>query len=386
MMQGMGQLESRFQLRRAGAAGAWRPPCAIGAAVCAEIETHVQAWQRTAIPHTDFDVATLLEPCLCLFRLIASASSLHRRQIDHARSGLSSLEARVQNAPEGAYLKAIGSQIAARVQLQLAWASLLENDFLTAIAGAELALDRLQDRGGPRDFWPPHCWEMAACHRIVALAQLGMRGWRHATEALSRLSPMLSPISMKTAEPQLSSALHEDMDALKLECDVARQINEGVGDKWAPTALHAFQRSARELLERLQHPHSRAALQALLAKLCLVQELPWYAAGSARSEVLEEAWAQLESARHGMCVAAALQKVTALQVVCAAMKGDVGAARDQAESWVDQCTAAFGSDVHLTVCARQLVQELTTQSKPNPQVLQKSLSVTLTCIGAGMRH
>lgn len=391
IIRDMALSERKLQLRRGplDTAGPWRPPCAVGAAACAEIESAAVFWQQAAHRDGDVDLEIVLEPCLCLFRLVASSSCLHRRQISRARCILASITAAMDRCPSGSYLCAIGSQLRARIQLQLAFAALSENDFSTAVTAAQHAVELLHNRDGPRDFWPPHCWEFAACYRARALGLAGLRRWGEASEALAKLVPLLSPPSMKAAEPHLVAALHQDIETLKLECEAARQICEGSGDIDSPQALRALQDTARALLTTSTWEQARGNICTVLAKLSLVQELPWYLAGSSRSHVVQEAADHLIAARRGLGCAAVLQKIMPLEVICAVMQGEINVALAHAESWAQGCSASFGCNTDLTYCAQQLVEELQSaqysKDAQSGRSFQQALSNTLKCVGVGVR-
>jgi len=393
IVQEMARLEQRFQLRRAlaGTAGPWRPPCAIGAAACTEIEDQLAEWTQETLLASSADTGLVLAPCLLLFQLVVASSCLFRRELGAVHRVLAHAQEALGKACPGSYLFATGPQLQARVELRLSQAALLENDFAAAVTTAQRALALLTNRQGPRDFWPPHCWEMAACHRLAALGLAGLRRQGAALEALAELGPRLGPGPTSAAEPRLAGRLCEDARTLELECRAAQHLGEGPGRPRGAEDLQALQRTAGALLAEPRTLHGRARALALAAKLSLVQELPWHDAGSARAPALQQAAESLAAAHEGLRHAELLQKVAPLEVVCAAMRGEVQEALAHGEAWAQECSVSFGEDSELAQNARHFMKELilatpgASESQPC-RALQRVVLDALNCIGVGVHE
>lgn len=401
LVQQMVQVERRLQLRvRGEATGHWRPPCAVGEKACSGIEAALHSWRQLlpsgAGPRDTPALETLLLPNFCLFELIVAGSYLHRRELARARQFLDYVEGAVDGAPLESYLFAVGPQLKARVSLQRARLALLSKDFEAAVATSRAALASLQDRRGPRDFWPPHCWEIAACHRIMALGLAQGGRLRKVVPVLLEQQPFLSPAPMCTVQPQLAASLTEDARALRLECDVACHLDASV-EKWnAPLELRTLLRDVEAFLAGARLPAIRSSMQVAAAKLTLLQELPWCVAGSARREALDGVMAQLAAARAACERPALVQKVLPVEVACIVMRGDTRTALASASAWAKECAAYFGEEDGGCQSARQLIEELsaipeatvwgTSTGAPQPRkALQQSLHSALVSTGVGYR-
>lgn len=398
----MAGTEARLHLRtRASGAGAgsWRPPSAVGSAVCADLEQSVAKWRRRA---AEGGAEAVLLPCLCLFQVIVAGSHIHRRREKEADQALAALEATADRAlDEGfggeGFMHAVANQFRARVAFQRARMLLVARRCEDAAMEARSAARSLEDRGGPRDFWPPHCWELAACHRIAALGFAGVGSWRKAAPMLSELAPLLAP--MGGAQPGLVAALGEDLEATRLELDVAAHMDPRI-EKWnAAAELQALVRRAADGLAEARRPAARAAALVLSSLAALVQELPWYVAGSARPEALGEVRAMLREARRlGLDREAVALKVLPLEAACAAMGGGSSAeVCAQTRAWEQESSACLGDDDEGTMSARRLQEALKaamsggSSSASGASVcpakpLQQALRGVLACAGVGWRR
>lgn len=381
-------LETRLQLRRresqaasGGVAAAWRPPSAVGATACQEIEKEIGAWRAqlrggslsapepNLAPGNDagrdacFPVAAwpevLVLPCLCLLLLTVACSRVYRGEVVGAQQALAAIDAALAGAPTTSFLFAVGTQLRARALLQIARCALLTPDFLGACAATERALAFLEDRRGPRDFWPPHCWEHAACYRTKVLALAGLQCYKEAIAALDKLEPLVAPASMRQAAPRVAEALIEDVRVLRLECEAARDTECGLSAGVVPAAaLQVLADSAERLQCQLKGLYTTGRCQAIMAKLTLLQELPWYGSGCARTEALEMAATHLASSRRCLGEAAYAQKLAGAEAVCAAMRGQGDGAMEAAEAWAQECQVVFKREDERNTRASRLIREL----------------------------
>ncbi|CAK0848451.1 unnamed protein product [Prorocentrum cordatum] len=255
----MSRLEQRLQLRRQELEGpqatAFRPPCAVGAAACSELEAKLTAWQSSAQqgsaeasgPGSAAALGLLLLPCLCLFQLVAAGSYLHRGKLEDARRALGWVESAVAAAQPGSFLSAAGPQLCARVALYIAGGALRSSDYVAAVDAGMQALALLRERDGPRDFWPAHCWELAACHRAVALGLAGQGKHQEAQHELAELQRQLGAGASEAAAPRLAAFLSEDVRILRLECDVVQKVDLGPQPVGAPPeVLQALREDAEK--------------------------------------------------------------------------------------------------------------------------------------------
>jgi len=379
IVQAMMRIERKFQLRmRSGEGSAWRPPCAVGATACSEIEGALHEWRRCslAVPvaESSASLETLLRPCFCLFEFVLAGSWLHRRQPGEVGELLSSVEEAGADAPAGSYLSAVGPQLQARVRLQQSRFALLMQDFKGAMDLSRSALVMLQDRKGPRDFWPPHCWELAACHHVVAISLAGTGALQKVQPVLSELKQLLAPAAVLGAQPRLSAPMSEDLRVLKTECALALYMHPKI-EKWdAPAEWRQLSHDVHTLLSEPIQPHSRASMLVASAQLTLLQELPWFVAGSARAETLDAVMAHLEEARGEIQDEAAVQKVVPVHAACQAMRGDVAVAVSSAQNWAARTAAFFGESHPSCECARRLATQLESSAGDTPpKALQQAI-------------
>eukprot|EP00746_Dinoflagellata_sp_MGD_P091625 gnl/MRDRNA2_/MRDRNA2_36302_c0_seq1.p1 gnl/MRDRNA2_/MRDRNA2_36302_c0~~gnl/MRDRNA2_/MRDRNA2_36302_c0_seq1.p1 ORF type:complete len:698 (-),score=144.19 gnl/MRDRNA2_/MRDRNA2_36302_c0_seq1:5-2098(-) len=402
MIRGMAKFERRLQLRgREDLAGffGWRPPSAVGASVCKEIEGAVDEWYQ-ALRRIDevggaVQVLPLLQPCICLFELVIACSFISRNQLASAHRILKRVEQAAVTAIPGTFMHIAALQLRGRAELHLARVDLAHQGFEDAVSKAQQALVWLEDRHGPR-FWPVHCWELALCHRTVALGFAGMCRLKDAHNALGKILPLLAPASMRQAQPELVQALSEDIQVLDLECRVALQVDSvSERDPKIPEELQMLSGHATEFLAGIKGDHALARVHAIAAKLALLQEIPWAAAGSARVEVLDATSEKTKVAQNGiraLGAAALAQKVTPLEVSCAVLRGDVSAALSCAQLWSRNCQRCFGDRNTMTQAAFQLVNELKAQSEAGSdssrsrQAISRSLRKVLQCVGVGVRE
>ncbi|CAE8637749.1 unnamed protein product [Polarella glacialis] len=163
--QEMVRLERRLQLRSRSSGGAWRPPCAVGAVACAEIEAALRTWGGvpldTSRPGDRGTLADeLLGACFALFQMVLASSHLHRLDLARARAVLAGLDDAINGASPGSFLAAVGSQLHARVTVLRARAALLGNEHQATEAAAKASGSRekrgkgseelLRERRGPR--------------------------------------------------------------------------------------------------------------------------------------------------------------------------------------------------------------------------------------------
>lgn len=352
LVQLMTCTEQKHQLRRRreDPAEPWRPPCALGHDACMDIERDLEHWLGTVRRLQSDDgsraaLGLLMAPCFCLFQLIVAGSLLYRGHFARARHFLGQVEEALRSAPPGSFLLAVASQLQARVMLLLARAALRSGNSSAAVAAARGARALLEERQGPRNFWPSHCWELAVCHRTAALALVRLGRYGEAWSCFAALGPLLAPSSMKTAAPRLVSCLTEDIAVLRLECEVAERADccaEAAGAP--PEVLQALMASTEQLVKHLQGQHMRARALALSAKLTLLQELPWFLMGSPRPEALASVVEQLSSARQHFSAAAEAQKVAPVELVCITMQGDLVTACGCAAAWASHCQVIYGEE------------------------------------------
>lgn len=402
IVQGMVKFERRLQLRGREDLpnlSGWRPPCAVGNSVTKEIEGVIGDWQQAMCRIDEvggaMQFAPLLRPCVCLFELVLACSLISRNQLASAQRVLQAVEEAAVTAIPGTFLHAVASQLRGRAGLHLARVDLLNESFEAAVSKARQALVLLEDRQSPR-FWPVHCWELAACHRTEALGLAGLGRLREAHAALAKIPPLVAPASMKQAQPELVAALVEDTQVLELECRVALQVDSvSEKDPRIPEELQLLLGEATEFLAGIKGDHALARAHAIAAKLALLQEMPWAAAGSARVEVLDATTAKIKVARIGiqaLGAAAIAQKVTPLEVSCAVMRGDVTVALNSAQLWARNCQRCFGDDAAVTHAASQLVTELKavdaggSPSSRSLQAISRALRKVLRCTGVGIRE
>ncbi|CAE7680929.1 unnamed protein product [Symbiodinium sp. CCMP2456] len=179
IVQRLRKLERHFQLRTRGSAP-WRPPCALGDVARQNIEEVV----RAVLDLCRGDVRTqhMLMPALCSLRLTVASSYMHCLELQRASAVLSELEGSLQSAGEFGGLDMLSQRIASRATLLRSRAAWLSGGAASAEAAARDALQLLQE-SQQCVFWPPHPWELAACHRIAALslcrAGLGATSGQH---------------------------------------------------------------------------------------------------------------------------------------------------------------------------------------------------------------
>jgi len=322
---------------------------------------------------------------------------LYRGQLGAARQILTDMEEATTTGPSGSFLFAVAPQLIARIALHQARAALIGEDFKAAVAAAHRALALLDDRKGPRDFWPSHCWELAACRRVQALGLAGSRRHHEAVTALVALEPLLAPRAMLVADAELVTSLREDVRVLKLECEVACRVDDLPDDPNTPAAVQELLSTAEDLLTEFKRPAAKVRMLAIAAKLALLQELPWFITGAARDDALKSASERALKARQGLGEKVAAQKIAPVEIVCSAMRGDAPAAQATAEKWWKHCMTSFGDEDSCTRCARQLEGELRLgpqasagnvcsggHARPR-QAYQRALREALRQTGVGLR-
>lgn len=261
-------------------------------------------------------------------------------------------------------------------------------DFDAAVVAAKFALELMEDRRGPRSFWPPHAWELAACHHFLALALAGLGSFEEAIAALKDIEPLVSPASMKAATPHLANALMEDTRALKLECEVANCIADARRDVTSSSSvLQTLLNAAEVLLGDTRGTQVRGRLLALAALLTLLCELPWHVAGGSRAEALETASAQLASARGLLGPITCVRRVAPGEAACAAMLGDAAGAASRAEAWAREAERLGGSSSSSSSTGRDLAMEAREAAaglaEAQPQILKRMLCGALRRPGSG---
>merc|ERR1712083_689714 len=110
------------------------------------------------------------------------------------------------------------------------------------------------------------------------------------------------------------------------------------------------------------------------ARVTVLQELPWFFAGGARLEALEEVSSGLCHIRAGLGALAYSQKVLPVETACSLMRGRQGEATTSSEAWVRVCEDTFGhEDTHRTVRARRLAMEIVTLVQSQTGSLSRAL-------------
>jgi len=418
LLRRLRNVECRFQLRANGdASSPWRPPCAVGTAACDEIEMELEACRAEARTAVCTDLDLILLPCFTLFEVIIASSVLYRRKLGAAHRMLAATEWNLRCAPPGSFAAWVSKQLASRASLHLARLQVLEGQAGLAVLTARSAIEVMVKRDGPRSFWPAHSWELAACHRTVALGLAGLGRYGEGLTELVEAERQLTAPCVSSAiavEPQILSCLRDDIRVLKLEFNVAlrvdgsdvayaRVIQEDIG---TPAAIQAVLEAAnkllaelseRELLPEVRSPHALARVRAVGTKLALLQELPWFVAGCGRIEALEAAMEQLASSSRMLSKAARLQKITPVEVAHAAICGDATSALESASAWLQECSKVFGRTDSFTEQVNQvnseLLSELETTLTPADskrkrprQAFQNVMRATLACTVAGLRE
>lgn len=396
MVKAMTKLERRLQLRArtSPCESGWRPPCAVGASVCKEIEVAIADWQRTLKDEASgrVQIGPILRPCVCLFEFVVACSFISRNQLASAQRVLNCIEEAAVTALPGTFLHATVSQLRARAMLHMARVELLNCGFEDATSKAQQALALFEDRRGPR-LWSLHCWELAACYRTAALGFAGTGHTKEAIKALDEVSPLLAPPAMMQTQYRLVRALQEDTQILQLECRVALHVDmTSDQDPNIPEALQTLSGEVTELLAGFSGHYALACANAIAAKLALLKEIPWASAGSARLEVLDAVTERTMMARNGIRgvgTAAVTQKVMPMEVACLAMRGDLAIASDSAQLWARNCQGWFGEDALITRTAWQFVDGLKAQSENSSpssrsqQFLSRTLRKVLGITGVG---
>lgn len=359
IVQRLHKLECHFQLRTRGSAS-WRPPCALGEFARQNIEEVVSA----ALDLCRGDVRTqhMLMPALCSLRLTVASSCMHYLQLQRASAVLSELELSLQSAGEFGGLDMLSQRIASRATLLRSRAAWLSGGAASAEAAARDALQLLQE-SQECVFWPPHPWELAACHRIAALSLCRAGRPARALGELQDLGRLLANIP-----GSFSDLLREDVQVLQLEVEVAVDVDLRCADKGnvQSATLQAFVRRADSLLKVATYAPCACRLLALTARLLLLAEIPWYVASGARAEALEDASDRLDEASQ-----VEPHRVLAAQAVCAALKGNVSGAQAAASMWAESQDS---------IPARRLVAELQ-QAVPSRRALSQ---VMVVCLAKGV--
>lgn len=371
IVQRLHKLECHFQLRTRGSAS-WRPPCALGEFARQNIEEVVSA----ALDLCRGDVRTqhMLMPALCSLRLTVASSCMHYLQLQRASAVLSELELSLQSAGEFGGLDMLSQRIASRATLLRSRAA-----WLSGGAASAEAAETTKSRGSSRSqrqnvalptaclssevFWPPHPWELAACHRIAALSLCRAGRPARALGELQDLGRLLANIP-----GSFSDLLREDVQVLQLEVEVAVDVDLRCADKGnvQSATLQAFVRRADSLLKVATYAPCACRLLALTARLLLLAEIPWYVASGARAEALEDASDRLDEASQ-----VEPHRVLAAQAVCAALKGNVSGAQAAASMWAESQDS---------IPARRLVAELQ-QAVPSRRALSQ---VMVVCLAKGV--
>jgi len=359
LVQRLRKLERHFQLRTRGSAP-WRPPCALGESARQNLEEVIRAALDQC--RGDIRMQHMLMPALCSLRLTVASSCMHCLELQRASAVLSELEVSLQSAGEFDGLDMLSQRIASRATLLRSRAAWLSGGAVSAEAAARDALQLLQES---QDcvFWPPHPWELAACHRIAALSLCRAGRPARALGELQDLGRLLANIP-----GSLADLLREDVQVLQLEVEVAVDVDLRCADKGnvQSATLQAFVRRADSLLKAATHLPCACRLLALAARLLLLAEMPWYVASGARAEALEDASDRLDEASQ-----VEPHRVLAAQAVCAVLKGDVSGAQAAASIWAESQDS---------VPARRLVAELQ-QATPSRRALSQ---VMVVCLAQGV--
>lgn len=371
----------------------WRPPCAVGAAAATSIESALHEWREQAIAVADESVGdgltldALLRPCFCLFELVLAGSWLHRRQPEEVADLLASLAEAVEAAPRGTYLAAVGPSLLARVRLQEAGFALHCGDSRGALALSREAWGLLQDRRGPRDFWPMHGWELAACRRLEALALAALGELRKVQPLLAELPSLLEPAAACGARPAMFVPLLADVRALRIEAAIAVLIDPDIETWDAPAEMRQLLHDVQTLLSEDVPPHVRACMRVAAARLVVLAETPWFAAGSVRTDALDEQLSRLVLAEAELPEEAAVQKVFPVRVACLVMCGDTSAAQACAESWAARAEERFGAGSLACRSARGLAKQLAVPAPADSvapaRALQRAIREALASTGIG---
>lgn len=276
-----------------------------------------------AVPHW-------LVPAVSLFQLCLASSYLHGMQLQRSYQHLDELEASLNAAPPGSYAEAASAALHARATLLRACLAHREGRFAAAEVAAKDALEMLEARRSPRDFWPPHCWELASCRRLAVKALCALGRPSRALGELQAITPLLAPDGAALAPP-LAAKLKEEISVLRLEVEVTVDVDQHSAEKCVvPSAiLQAFLRRVQALLPEVSLAFVRIELQLLAAKLTLLEELPWFVAGGARAEAVNAVHQWLADAR----AAGRDAEVLPAESICAALMGDTEGALRLARRW-----------------------------------------------------
>ncbi|CAE7042038.1 Lpcat2b [Symbiodinium natans] len=349
------KLERQFQLRSRGSAP-WRPPCALGETGRQELQEACRSGLDRC--RGDIEVLRLLMPIACSIRLVVASSYVHSLELQRASAVLSELEAPLPIPGGSVSLEVLSQPILSRATLLRSRVAWLSGGAASAEAAARDALQLLEETRSSA-FWPPHPWELAACHRLLALSLCRAGRPARALGELQGLGQLLVD-----TPGLLADLLHQDVQVLQLEVEVALDVDLRCSDKGNVQAsvLQSFIRRADALLKTSTHLPCACRLLALAAKLALLAEIPWYVAGGARAEVVKDASDRLEEAS-----VVEPHRVLAAQAVCAALSGDEAGALAAASAW------AVSQD---TTIARRLVSELR-QPAPSKRALSQIMTVCL---------